>query len=224
MLNRRDLAKQFELIVQQEIKNYQNSLNTVLQSIRDLKEEIASVKRDCAESKAALHSEILAIKSALSSHASFMSLLDKSHTAFRNDQLDINNSTLLSLQENKLNNSDLRNDNVKNFGLFVAITDRIDKLSATNKENLNSIMSAMDNLERKIYKESDKTKAEIVALPTDTQAIKKELEEKINIHNIDAAGIIREIRLLSRAVMVTEKKIENIYTMIGRMKKAEVIP
>ena len=57
MLNRNDLAKQFELIVKQEIKNHKDSLNFILQSLRDLRKEIQEIKEDSLENYAAIHAQ-----------------------------------------------------------------------------------------------------------------------------------------------------------------------
>ncbi len=67
MLNRNDLAKQFELVVKQEIKNYQDSLNFVLQSIRELKESVYNVNQEQLENYAALHSSYIGLQSDVSS-------------------------------------------------------------------------------------------------------------------------------------------------------------
>jgi len=56
MLNKNDLAKQFELVVKQEIKNYQDSLNFVLQSIDELKKDIKQLNSDMLENYALIHS------------------------------------------------------------------------------------------------------------------------------------------------------------------------
>jgi len=56
MLNRNDLAKQFELVVKQEIKNYQEQFNAILQQLRDLKLNIEQVHKDSLEKHALLHS------------------------------------------------------------------------------------------------------------------------------------------------------------------------
>src|SRR6185295_4796860 len=57
MLKRADLAKQLDLVIKQEIKNYQDSLNSVLQSIRDIKNELENIQSQSLENSALLHSE-----------------------------------------------------------------------------------------------------------------------------------------------------------------------
>ena len=42
------------------------------------------------------------------------------------------------------------------------------------------------------------------------------MDEKIASHKVDVAGIIREISVNKKDMMVIEKKIENIYTLIAR--------
>lgn len=44
------------------------------------------------------------------------------------------------------------------------------------------------------------------------------IEEKFNITRIDREGVLREIRVRQKELFILEKKIENIYTLIERMK------
>ncbi len=48
--------------------------------------------------------------------------------------------------------------------------------------------------------------------------IKKQLDERLNIFKIDFDGLVREIALLKRAVSYDQKKFENVYTLIERLK------
>lgn len=222
MLKRSDLAKQFELVVQQEIKNFQDSHNSVLQSIRDLAEEIALVKRDFLQCKAALHSEIGYLKSDFKINNDELCDLAKAFISSVNDQKQINLDVDrdLTALSNTCTRYDMAFDAQEkvNFELLHLINKDHENTKATHS----NILTSLVQMELKNSKEIEKAKEDMEACPTKNNLVKEELEQKINMQNVDLEGLLKEIRIIGRAVLVTEKKIENIYTLIERMKKPKV--
>lgn len=222
MQKRSDFAKQFDIIVKQEIKNYQDSLNFVLQSINEIRISIQDLQKECVGQYSRIHSQHVDFKIELNSlKNSYLNLNGsflKNHQelSLKNETISNKISDLNSIFLNKIN-SDNNFDNrfeclrTKHYSLEV-------KVESQNQLFKNSV----DDLLVKLRQEIQKAKKEILDLPTETSEVKKHLEEKISSHAIDVAGIMRELKFYKHDNMVTEKKIENIYTLIERLQKSGV--
>lgn len=224
MLKKNDLSKQFELVVQQEIKNYQYSLNFVLQSIKELKESIKEVNDQFLEMHASLHSEQNEIKIELQNLRDvFMDSYKTFHNHI-NDQRILNqrNQTqVLSLTDEVLKKINFEGNFQNKFENLWSEISNLKSKADTSQRVLND---NLDDLLRRFRKEILKIKQEILDSPSEASLIKTQLEERIVSHTVDVAGIMRELRIYKHDNMVTQKKIENIYTLIERLNKSEEIP
>lgn len=221
MLNRNDLTKQFELVVKQEIKNYQDSLNQVLQSIRDLKEAIEDARHDFLENHAALHSHQGQLAGELESIRFKLENLARIQAGHANTQHVTNEHTEKQLMELKdfINNKGCQDD--WNKLKFSDIETNINKIKLQHDLFHKLIGDQTDYLLSHCKSSIDKAKQEIKDAPSDASLIKAEIREELNTFKVDTFGLLRELRLLKNDSMVQEKKIENIYTLIDRLKKSE---
>ncbi len=221
MLKKSDLSKQFELVVKQEIKNYQDSHNAVLQAIRDLKENISVVefyskeafaKLECRQSKILLEiSELSKSMKALESKCDRrLNDLEK----FRVDAInEIGIQIDISLKNAKINElNEIRINEIK-----MVLEDVDDDI----KRYPVMISNFFDAIQSKLSKDLKRMKEEILSLPSEADKIRDEYDEKIDCHKIDTEGILKEIRVSRKDMIVIQKQIENIYTLIERLKKKE---
>lgn len=223
MLKKSDLAKQFELVVQQEIKNYQDSLNFVLQSINELKGSIALLRSESLESYANLHREhnslAIEVKRLNDVNSDVSQKLDYS----LEDQRKVNERNALEMRDiesafhSKISSQNNVNDKIKDISF------EISKLNSNADRNYRVLNDNLDDLIRRFRNDISKMKQEILDMPTEASLVKIHLEEKIVRHTVDVAGIMKELKIYKHDNMVTQKKIENIYTLIDRLKKSEVL-
>lgn len=218
MLKRNDLAKQFELVVQQEIKNYNDSLNGILDSIRTLKKEIREVSENNLENYGAIHSIQTNLSIELENIKDFLKILAEKLDRHFNDQTVVNERNALEMRDitsafhqkiSMYNNIDSK---------IKALCDHINSVEDLVEGNHRVINDNLDDIMRRFRQEILKAKKDILDAPTEAAIVRKELEEKIVAHTVDVAGIMRELRLFKHDNMVNEKKIENIYTLIGRLQ------
>ncbi len=221
MLKKADLAKQFEHVVKQEIQNYQNSLNDVLQSIRDVKISIEQVHNEALENYALIHRQQQSLESRFCDVYKHMDDRFKKHSnqfddfeRVRNNLMDrislIGSDVAYQIQKNETNMN--RMDHLS--GNLETIEDEVRGFSL-------GISATFENIRVKLSKELLKMKEEILSKPSEAIAMKSELEDKINSHKVDVAGIMKEIKTYKKEMMISEKKIENLYTLVGRLKKPE---
>ena len=219
MLKKSDLSKQFELVVKQEIKNYQDSHNLVLQAIRDLKENISVVEFYCKETFAKLECRqskiILEVSELSKSIKSLESKCDRKFNDLDRFKADCTNEIGLQVDLS------LRNSRKNEFN-----ENRIDEIKKVAEDLSDEIKgfpivisNYFDSINYRIAKDFKKMKEEILSLPSEADKIRDEYDEKINCHKVDTEGIMKEIRISRKDMIVIQKQIENIYTLISRLKK-----
>ncbi len=219
MLKRSDLAKQFELVVQQEIKNFQDSLNGILQSIRDLDSAHLDTKSQCFENYAVIHSQQSAIDSRLNEFE------NKYNERLMNQLRSMNDLSVdISLEREKvidLEESYLAQE--KRIAFFETNSHETDKCISTLEEEIKAITSLVEfdlnSTKAKIEAQLKRTQAEIMSKPSDVEVLKQEFTQRIDVHAIDVAGLMRELRALRKDLMIEGKKVEAIFMILDKMKK-----
>lgn len=221
MLKRNDLVKQFELVTKQEIKNYQDQFNAVLQQIRDVKISIEQVQNQHLEKYALLHSaqgeliaEIKEIRKKCDSRADKLSRIES-------DQSFVNHQNCGIFAE--INKAIVRKQEDQSFfhKKIDSIWAEIYKLNANAKSTENVIAENSSSLTKRLAKSIEQTKQEIKSAPSDCDNLKKEMNAKLMSAVVDSAGLLREIAVIKKENIIFEKKIENLYTLIERLKKKQ---
>jgi len=224
MLKKSDLAKQFELITKQEIKNYQDSHNNVLQSVRDLQEEIRHVHESALENHALLYSQQNQFSIEIENLVNAFKESSEKLERFINDQKSLNEmhtEQIVFAGDSARACSSRQKDLLK---WITEVRDCCDELRLKCENNFHATHKNIDDLLIKFRSEISDAKKNILNAPSEASIIKKELEEKIEAHKIDVEGVTKELRIYKHDNLVTQKKIENIYTLIERLKKSEVNP
>lgn len=90
------------------------------------------------------------------------------------------------------------------------------------------IQDLNDRLDRDIFSVKSSTHLHISSLREDlykqipkVDLTKEQLEDRLEIVYGDLAGLVREIELLKKSTNYNEKKFENIYTLINRLKEGK---
>lgn len=219
MLKKNDLARQFELLTKQEIKNYNDSLNFVLQSIRDLNDQIAKLKSDFHESLAVIQSAQGKISTDISKNSEEILCINKKLDRFINDQSCVNERNarevldITDALKNKIK-SDCYFDN-----RFREINNLIDSVSRHSIKTRSQLTEVSESFSKRLSNEIVKAMNEIIDRPSEASILMNKVEENIASYRVDVAGIMREISVIKKENIVVEKKLESIYTLIDRLKK-----
>lgn len=224
MLKKADLSKQFELVVQQEIKNYQDSLNFILQTIRQLKDSIQEARTEALENYALIHSQQVDLCAQIQA-------LHLSHSdSQKRLQNHINDSEFFKQKAiNEIATHAYRGienskkiEYIENKHKYINL--RLETFEDEMKGNSLLISNSFDNIKFNMAKDSARMKQEILSLPSEAESLRKDFDEKITANKVDVECILKEIRINRKEMVILEKKIENIYTLIERLKKPEVLP
>ena len=219
MLKRNDLAKQFELVVQQEIKNHNDRMLATNLAINELRASIDKISNSLNLS-ASLHESNMQIRDIKDKYqCEEINKLIQKIDSHINDQRKLNERNSTKYQE------------------MVEAIERLfkldEKLSASlnshgmwiheNNEDLHSfskaVTSNLEGLERKLSNNLQKIKEEILSLPSEAQEVKKEIQKQMDIDRVDFAGLLKELRGYKKENFIIDKKFEHIYTQIERLDK-----
>lgn len=221
MLKKSDLSKEFELVVKQEIKNYNDSLNFILQSINSLKKSIEILSDDYLDRYASMQSYQTSLSIKLDKLKEELKTFTETSQRFSNDQISFNSTVsndILNLKnEMMVKSHNDKNTHFKIQNIWKDIEDLKHQIEVTTRV----VNENLDDLLRKFRKEIEQSKKDILEAPSETSIVKEQLEEKISCHKIDVAGIMRELNIYKKENFITQKKIENIYTLIDRLSKSE---
>lgn len=217
-INKNDLVKHFELVVKQEMKNYQDSKLATNLSINNLKEELVALSAEVDLNKCKVESDIKLqdferekVENEFNKFIEWKNYQDK----------DLNNK--IDAEFKKISSS------LKSLALSFKEGDELLKevlvLSEdlTECKNNNSYLEDFFNLEIERLKRSLKEglklqKKEILEIPSEAEAVKKDILDKMEVQNIDFQGVYRELTVLKKDLYVVEKNIENIYNLIKKLK------
>ena len=221
MLKKNDLAKQFELVVQQEIKNYQDSLNFVLQSINEIKLSIKNLQSEMLSRAASNNSFLVNLNNRLQGVVDTVFNLDAIGKKNFNDQYIINernSQEVKDLEASVLFKLRMNDDIGSKLNTFLY---QVDQLKSKVDKRNDEIDKSLDHLLMRFRKEILKAKQEIMDSPSQFDLSIAQLESRINSHCVDVKGVMRELNIYKKENSITQKKIENIYTLIARLKKSE---
>ena len=219
MIKRNDLVKQFELVVKQEIINHNDQIlasNLAVNEIRKSLDEVIA-------NQGLVNSEFGSIISKIQVNGVELSggtlKLCKKLSSFMQDMAEFREQVkgeLLIAVENAVSNASKYERLLNNTESWHAsLEDLSDSVTGLSFNFSREIEEAKQILKKEIKKSKD----EILSMPSEAQAVKKELEEKMAVDRVDFAGVMRELQIMKKDNFIKDKKIENLYTLIERLEK-----
>lgn len=207
-----------ELRVSQEIKNHQKWMYDIGQKIQLITKNLGSLSLQLENSQSKLESEKKEIL-----------------IAFENLQEDV---------VNKLDNFSQRIGDLESrcIHLQMVLGDKLSELSnkfiskENHHEDLLKQINKLDVLLKILKENHDFTNTEFVSvrgqidnhihnirkeIPSidEFKPLKKEMEEAFQVINLNFTGLVKEIALIKKDVAYDQKKFENVYTLIERLKE-----
>jgi len=218
MLNRNDLAKQFELVVQQEIINHNKQMLETNISINSLRENINENMAKQDEINAKFASEISKFSGFVVDSSNHILRLVKVLESFINDSKDVNEKLNEKVNVALENSLQAHRKHEHNVNAIDDLCNRVDKLEDALLANSLHVSREINDAKLALRSDIDKSKKEILSIPSESQAIKKELESKIEALRIDREGLLQELQIYKKKAFITDKLIEDLYTQIERLK------
>lgn len=219
MLKRNDLVKQFELVVQQEIKNHKDSLLSTNLSINSLVQATSALdnkfEKRCSKIEKALTLHDFSHSDTKTSFEKFKGKIESS----TRDLQDSNADMLRQLKDSLscVKKCEQIQDEFKGMLSSLYVLDAEQNKTISFLERL--IYSELERQRLESSKEIKKMKKEILDMPSEAKAVKEELEHTLKVQDIDFKGVFKALGAYKKTVFVIEKNIENLYTLIDRLTK-----
>lgn len=95
---------------------------------------------------------------------------------------------------------------------------RLDALEVEFKNKQDNLSSSIDKLQGSLKEHVANLRKDMPPKPPEVDPLKLLLEERFQAFKVDCNGLVKEIALIKRDVAYDQKKFENIYTLIERLK------
>jgi len=201
MIRKKDLVKQFELVVRQEIIEHNKTISATNLRFNELGCEDIRLSHD----QEGLFYTFKKMKE------DFLKLVSD------NERFNKRNFKEIQIIDESIETVHRNQQNLKGF--FDCLSDQFDKMKKAIDE-----LSKLHEYERQrlkygFIKDINKAKNEILSKPSEAIPLRKEFMEELSMHKIDNEGLLKEIKVLKKTAFINEKKIENLYTLIERLNK-----
>ena len=217
MIRKKDLVKEFELVVKQEILEHNKAITASNLAVNKLSAKLDALNQSNEDKFKKLITRLDSFDNQLVVNHECFSNTYAEFEKLKNDQFVLNERNHNEIQEvtqyvDSKNNKRTRFEN-RLYSLEV--------LKEKFSEGLNGIIKNSELLEDRITfrvaKALKNLKEEILSLPSEIGSVKEEFMEELAMHKIDNKGLLKEIQVLKKTVFINEKKIEHLNTMIERI-------
>jgi hypothetical protein len=220
-LQRKDLAKEFSQLVQQEIKNHNDLLLGTNMSLDEFRRQLLEMKAKFDKASRDIDADISLYSNAL------INLEDSLKGTIQAIQRDVNDSSLLNKEQLKSLRKSLddRESYFLTLGGFESFKQKIDQWVANIERAFNQQKDAysqeISKISEKLQNLIDLTRISL------EKSIQKESDERLkqektfDIFALNFESLKREIEIIKKRCFIIEKNVENIYTQIERSKAAK---
>jgi len=217
MIRKKDLVKQFELIVQQEIIEHNKAISASNLSLNDIRQKVLELSQSIDRQVNKLDNKTINLSYEFESILNSYKTIRQEFVKLVSDNERFNNRNFKEIQiidqsveTVHRNQQNLSKEFKELCTYFSEMQEEIKTLSKSHENDTHRI-------KLNFSKELKKQKEEILSLPSEAKKVKEEFMEELSMHKIDNAGLLKEIKVLKKTVFINEKKIENLYTLIDRL-------
>ena len=216
MLKKHDLAKQFELLTKQEIKNFQDEKNSFRNHLNEIQKSLGDLKQETIEKAKKLTQSL---DSNSFQMAEIEGILGEFMVKMQGELSDL-----------KISNAEIIKSMGENLKIINVLTHkhvhqekRIQNLYLLDAESRKEYVLHENEVERKLDKQEihcrnalEKFKNEILGKASEVEPLKEELFSKIDTVIKDFNHHLQNIQKDNQKTYIIEKNIENLYLQIER--------
>jgi len=218
MLKKKDIVKEFELVVKQEIIEHNKAISASNLAVNTLSAKLVDSNNLIDSRLLKTQNRLYAIQREIDvCHSSFHSTYND-FKVLKDEQAILNERNHKKIDTIDQSIETIHSNQQKSDKLIYKHNHIIESMA-------NSILDVIKECELESNRTVDRTskaikklKDEILALPSEAKAVKDELMEELAINKIDKDSLLKEIMVLKKTSFINEKKIENLYMLIERLK------
>jgi hypothetical protein len=209
-----------ELRVAQELKNHQDFIYQTNQSLQNLNQGILNISNAMEKVRAASEQRCKEIEIAFEN---LVVKLDQRYAAIDKRLTNFERDIIFMVHANQSIVSSLR-DKCSDFDHFKkdshAHHDLVDSILVDLSKGVKDQASSLEKVTSLTKQEVDAIRNDLSPKGPSAESVKKAIEEILSIMRVDLDGIIKELNLIKKSQAYDGKKIENLYTLIERLKGA----
>lgn len=210
-----EIVKRFEAVIKEEIRQYSLTVSRQDSEMLAIRSLLESILKDQNEWNVKNMQSKQDCIDAFKKEKKDLFEKNEDHRRYVNEKVNSFNKDVECLKQDSL--------------LFVKNSDLVKSLLTLKSEMID--MEFRAELERKRLRELiDQEKQTILSkIDMETKTLNEhndlmtrqyqEQEKKINVSSVDSKGILKELLVYKKSMLIIEKKIENIYTLIERNTK-----
>ena len=218
MLKKKDIVKEFELVVKQEIIEHNKAISASNLAVNTLSAKLVDSNNLIDSRLLKTQNRLYAIQREIDvCHSSFHSTYND-FKVLKDEQAILNERNHKKIDTIDQSIETIHSNQQKSDKLIYKHNHIIESMA-------NSILDVIKECELESNRTVDRTskaikklKDEILALPSEAKAVKDELMEELAINKIDKDSLLKEIMVIKKTSFINEKKIENLYMLIERLK------
>lgn len=217
MLNRNDLAKQFELATKQEIVNHNAQILQTNSTLEGFKNELDLFSKALDKATGDLMSQIKQL--AITDEALYRQIYSRDKD-IANQFLELE-ERLKKSEMRSLQNASLISERLSQVEKLTSVIGQhslsIDQLSKTVEFNRTGLRGEIFRCGAKAELDLKNFKIALESKPNEAAQVKQELASKIEGHRVDEQGILREMQKIKFSHITIKKNIEALYTMCKKL-------
>ncbi len=211
-----------DLRVAQELKNNQDFIYQTNQALQGLSQSIIALSLQNEKLHAQFESDKKSMHIILEN---FMSDMDERHAMFSKHMSDKEQRMVLILSKVQGQLDAFRTQMVCAKDVdekFETVAGLIKSFEASLQKLTGFTTNSISMLHGNISSEISQVRKDLTPDPDAIHPLKAQVEDLLNSMRVDFQGLIRELALIKKDVAYGEKKFENIYTLIERLKSGDI--
>lgn len=104
---------------------------------------------------------------------------------------------------------------------FCDLEDIIISNQLKNTLKTDNVIHDFNNLKGQTKEDLEKLRRDLTPIPPEVDPVDIKLDERLRVFKVDFDGLVKEITLLKKSVFYDQKKFENVYTLIERLKEGK---
>lgn len=218
VLRRSDLVNQFESIVLQEIKKYNDSVLESTMQINRLKSDLNKMLFELEEHKKLMYNEFEALKN--SNSALIYHNRDKAEEAIGNNRKLVqqlrNEVNSVAGQAKIVSENSADKSQLKEFESY--INQKMEKFTESITANLEQTKSNYYHQYKLLEERMEKFMEDLKNRPNEFDPFSKKIEKMLDLLKVDSNGITSKLNAYKQDLFIVERKIENIYRTLTKIE------
>lgn len=216
---REEYTKRFEELTKQEIKNYNDSLLNTHVALEEFRRKLKDSVDQYAQQVAVLSSQIKKLESDNRDLKTSIVSLNKKLESQTNDHNKLERDTILYSKEFRKFQDWTKQEVSRLCDGQSRVSEIVQDNTFMMKRRVEDVFQDIGHCYRKSKADNEQLKLEILSIPSEAKQVRDELLEKAAISAVDNAGLLKEVAIVKKRLVIQESMNKYFHTQISRLKE-----